>query len=380
MTPRSLIRSALRLLGPRRPPLHERSAHSLYSPGPGEDPSPLYAGLRREGPVHLMREGFWLVLGYDEVAYALRHPELFSSVHTPPRFDPILNESDPPHHTALRRRVAPCFAAARTEGLERTARACARELLEGAGGRLEMVGAFAVPLTETVAGAFLGLAPHDTAALRARLDGHRDARYGAGYTVLEEWLRSHAAQGAGAPCAPGSDEEAVGLLKLFWVAATSTTARLIPLAMLRLLRDPGLRSRLLHDRALIPAFVEEAARLHPPEQLLWRVARPGAELGGRAIPAGAGVRLCVGAANRDPAHFADPDTLSLERSPNPHLTFGLGPHFCPGARLARMQLRVAVETVLELWPGFALACAGDDPRMVHPVDHHGLVSLPVVRG
>ncbi|HEU0076787.1 MAG TPA: cytochrome P450, partial [Longimicrobiaceae bacterium] len=154
-------------------------------------------------------------------------------------------------------------------------------------------------------------------------------------------------------------------LKLFWIAGTTTTTRLVAAAALHLLRDPELRARVQADPALVPALVEEAARLDPPEMLLWRIAGPGAELAGVAIPPGAEVRLGGAAANRDPARFPDPDRLRLERAPNPHLTFGSGPHVCPGSRLARLQVRVALEALLAAWPRFRearpLAALSDAP-------------------
>ncbi|HEX8452448.1 MAG TPA: cytochrome P450 [Longimicrobium sp.] len=336
-------------------------AVDLTDPALLHDPFPRYAALREKGPVHFLpRQKLWLVLGYDEVASAFKDPEHFSSVHQPVRFDPVLNEADPPAHTAVRRSTAPFFSASATAGLEERARGFAAGLVDELSDRdeVELVRDFAAPLVERMAGALLGLDASACEALRARL-----GRYGAGeqeeqFRELDAWAREQAAAPPAASVAAGlhgaafAPEAAAGLLKLFWVAGTTTTGRLVSSCALYLLRDPALRAELSADPSLIAAMVDEVARLEPPEVLVWRVARPGAELAGTAIPAGAEVRLCVGAANRDPRRFPDPNRLSLRRAPNPHLTFGAGPHFCPGSRLARLQVRAAVEAILTRAPHF----------------------------
>jgi cytochrome P450 len=260
----------------------------------------------------------------------------------------------------VRRSTAPFFSASATAGLEESARGFAAALLDELSGRdeVELVREFAAPLVERMAGALLGLGAAECESLRERL-----GRYGPGeqeeqFRELDAWSREQAAARPAGSVAAGlhgaafPPEAAAGLLKLFWVAGTTTTGRLVSSCALYLLRDPGLKAEVSADPSLVAALVDEVARLEPPEVLVWRIARPGAALAGTAIPAGAEVRLCVGAANRDPARFADPDRVSLRRSPNPHLTFGAGPHFCPGSRLARLQVRAAVEAILARAPHF----------------------------
>ncbi|MBV9774687.1 MAG: cytochrome P450 [Gemmatimonadetes bacterium] len=355
------------LARPGAPPPHAEVVDLLH-PGVIHDPYPYYAALRERGPVHFLPEReLWLVVGYEEVSRAFKDPTHFSSVRPQVRFDPILNEADPPDQTRVRRAIAPYFTAAAVEALEGHARACAAELLAANAGRAEvdMVGDFATPYVERVVGGFLGLTREECEALRARLARHPEEAQEARFQDLHEWAQEQVARAAEAPphsmagrlfrAGDGTahtPEEATGLLKLFWVAGITTTVRLVAAAVLQLLRDPELRRAVQADPAWVPALVEEAARMDPPEFLIWRVARPGAEVAGVAIPPGAEVRLCVGAANRDPARFPDPDRLVLERAPNPHLTFGSGPHVCPGARLARLQVRVALEELLAAWPGF----------------------------
>lgn len=375
------------------PPVTEDAGPDLLAPEAVRNPYPLYAALRERGPVHFLpRYGFWLVVGYDEAEHALKHPALFSSVRTPVRFDPILNEADPPAHTRARRSVAPIFSPAAVQAMEDLTRAAARELLAGVD-ELDLVNGFGVPLTERVAGAFLGLAAAESAELARLLDPHRHTEDGRYFTVLEEWFRDYAATLPGrATPVPGhallrhadgsvlDPAEIAGMIRMVWVAGTTTTGRLIPAAALQLLLHPELRARVADDAELLPAFVEEAARLNAPEQLLWRIARPGAEIGGTAIPEGAEVRVSIGAANRDPARFHEPDAVRLDREPARHLTFGAGPHFCPGTRLARLQVRVALETLLAEWPRFAAAKPLDTLEYVPAIDHRALRELVVTSG
>jgi cytochrome P450 len=368
-TLRLAARVRRRLAGRPAAPHPRQEVRDLLHPEVMQDPYPYYAALRERGPVHFLPErGLWLVVGYDEVAQAFKSPAQFSSARPQVRFDPIMNEADPPQQTRVRRAVAPYFTAAAAEALEAPARAFAAELLAESAGRaeVEIVREYATPLVERVVGSFLGLTRDECESLRARLGRFGDEEQEASFLELHAWASEQvAAAAAGPPShsmagrlfraqdgAAHTPEEAAGLLKLFWIAGTTTTTRLVAAAVLHLLRDPGLRARVQADPALVPALVEEAARLDPPEMLLWRLAGPDAELAGAAIPAGAEVRLSVAAANRDPARFPDPDRLRLDRSPNPHLAFGSGPHVCPGSRLARLQVRVALEALLAAWPRF----------------------------
>lgn len=381
---------ARRARGRLYPPPAADEGLDLAAPGVVRDPYPHYAALRRAGPVHFLpRHGFWIVVGYDEVSRALRTPEQFPSARKPPRFDPVLNEADPPAHTRVRRTVAPAFTPAAVSALEGHVRACAAALLDEAGPGMDLVEEFAVPLTERVAGALLALPPAECEALRARLHPHRNAQDGRMFDEVDDWARTHAADPGPSLAArlfqadanpPLSAGEVAGLVKLLWFAAITTTGRLIPAAALRLLLHPEARERVAADRALVPALVDEAARMDPPEQILWRLAGPDAELGGVRIPPGAEVRLCVGAANRDPARFPDPDRFILGRDPSPHLTFGAGPHFCPGMRLARLQATVAIETLLERWPHFQATEPLDRVEYVHSTDYRALTALRVVPG
>lgn len=331
------------------------------------NPYPHYAAMLRARSVHFMtRHGFWMVLGYDDVVYALKHPGMFSSVRPSVRFDPFLNEADPPAHTRVRRALTPHFSPRFAQALEAHARTRATELLGRADGAAEfdIVDDFADPLMESAMGRLLGFSEDETGELMRLLAPHKRRMDGEVYRVLEEWLKVQVARRRERPDENPCDEslsgdsalapeEAVGVLKLLWVAGTTTTSRLISASVMLLLKHPAVEAKLREDASLVPAFIEEAVRLEASEQMVWRFTRECVELSGVSIPAGEEVRLCVAAANRDPKYFEEPDELSLYRSPNNHLSFAAGPHYCLGAAQGRVVARAAIESLLAAWPRFS---------------------------
>lgn len=340
---------------------------NLLRPDVLRDPYPHYAALARSGSAHfLTRHGFWLVLGYDDVAQALKNPRVFSSVRPVEAFDPVLIDADPPEHTRARRSLAPHFSAHPASALEGFTRECAERLLAAGDkdGGFDVVNDYAVPLSELVTGRFLGLPHEETAALGRELRARKNQLSDLS-PLLTEWSRKYL---EGLRESPREDacsrllrgegdralapEEVASLLKLLWAAGTLTPAISVALSVLLLLRHPDARRELQSDMSLLPAFVEESLRLESPGPVISRVAREEVTVSGALIPAGATVNLCIGAANRDPAHFAEPDRLSLRRSPNKHLSMGAGPHHCIGAALGRMEVRVALEVLLTRWPKF----------------------------
>jgi hypothetical protein len=169
--------------------------------------------------------------------------------------------------------------------------------------------------------------------------------------------------------------ELVGTAMLLLIAGHETTTNLIGNGLLALLRNPGEYERLRRDRALVPSAVEELLRYDSPVQVTARRPREAIELGGRRIPAGEEIDLLLGAANRDPAEFADPDRLDLARPENRHLAFGHGPHFCLGAPLARLEARIVFERVAGTLPRLVLAT--DTLERRHGFVMRGICALPV---
>jgi cytochrome P450 len=265
--------------------------------------------------------------------------------------------------------MTPYFSAQAIHELEAFTQSCAEGLL--AKGQqseaLDLVSGLAVPLTESVVSRFLGLCDEESQQLADRL---RPQKYRLDITsqILGEWAHNYVVR---AQKSSGNDlcarllqsgdgesltaDEIVSIMKLLWIAGTTTTSMLISTSVLLLLQHPGVRTELQQNLDLVPLFVEEALRYDAPEQMAWRVAREDVEIAGRRIPAESEVRFSLGAANRDPAHFAEPDRLLLHRTPNDHLSFAAGPHYCLGAPLARLEARIAIETLLREWPEFRAA-------------------------
>lgn len=307
----------------------------------------------------LPRQGCWFVVGYEEVHAALARPQSFSNrVDEWMTVDRVLLGADPPAHTAARRVLGQHFTSQALEAEGRFAEATAERLLRPMieGAPCDVMREFAAPLVEEVAAHFIGFDDNMLAAVRALQTRVKDLGEWLGgidalieeaadrLPIYEQLLRG----GEGRLGA----EEARSLIRLLWVAGTTTTRRVVASSVLLLLRNPSVRLRVESDASLLPAFVEESIRLHPPEHTLSRRTTEEVELGDVKIPAGANVKLCVAAANRDPARFEEPSSLVLGRTPNPQLSFGGGVHRCLGASLARVETVAALGTLLRVAPRF----------------------------
>jgi cytochrome P450 len=160
-----------------------------------------------------------------------------------------------------------------------------------------------------------------------------------------------------------SDEELIANCALLLFAGHETTVNLIGNGLLALLRHPRELRRLREERALLPTAVEELLRYDSPAQMTFRFAMQPMELAGRSLQTGEPVGIVIGAANRDPSEFPDPQALNLGRSPNRHLSFGNARHACLGATLARLEGQIAFETWLDLCPHARLT---DEPQQWLP--------------
>jgi cytochrome P450 len=339
----------------------------LASPEVVRDPFPYLEALQRDGPVHrLPRHEAWLVVGDREVREALGHPEQFSSV-VMAALDPGVIGADPPAHTGARLALSSRFAPAVLADLGALSAEAADASLASLAGvaELDVVGDFAAPLGERIAGRLLGLDEERAARVRASVG---DAERGTPELVplvaraLAEVLPD-----------PSS------LDRLVWIAATTTTKRVITAAVMLLLDDPALRSRITADPTLLPALIEETGRLHPPELLVPRLTTVEVTLGGARIPRGAFVQLSIGAANRDPARFPEPERVDLARR-TAHLAFGDGPHRCAGRRLARIEARAALAALLERMPDFYAPQPACTRRWIPSAGTHGVEQLVIAPG
>lgn len=360
-----------------------------------EDPYPFYAALRREAPVHQdPRAGTYWVSRHEDLRRVVMNPEayssnlidaLFASEESGPQVVPlgsqglkpvdVLATLDAPGHTRQRKLVNPAFAPRRVAALEPVLRKLADELLGPLTqrGRVDWMEGFARPFTLTLITDLLGLPRADLPRLRRWSDdgssilsgvntAEDQARYG---RSLMEWNRYLAERFEDAKRDPQEDvlgtlvaaasasdgalktEEVVAVLVQLVSAGNESTASLIGSATRLLLQEPGLETRLRRNPALIPRFIEETLRLESPFQAHFRIVRSDTDLAGVKLPAGSQLMLLWASGNRDERVFRNPDTLDLERpNPSEQLALGMGVHHCIGAALARLEARVALETLL----------------------------------
>jgi cytochrome P450 len=364
------------------------------------DPHAVYSRLRQEGPVHQVEfpSGVcgWLVTGYDAAVETLSDARLgknhdlgndawrsLAAIMPEPQHSQLqvhLLHQDPPAHTAMRRPVvdalAPRKVARRRERMTQLAESLLDTLPDA--GTIDLVTAFAAPFSFAVLSEAIGLPPE----LQRRFDrdwckvvqpvGPRSPQRGrylrrlrdlqAYISDVVEEKRRHpaddllgrlvAAHGRGEL----GDNELASMVFQLLVAGQEPVTNMICMAVLTLLHHPE-ELQQLRDGVLDPdTAVEELLRYDGSFELTtWRFFREPTQLRGVTIPAGDSVIVSLAAANRDPARFAEPDTLDLARSPNPHLAFGHGVHFCPGAALARAEVQVAVGTLLRRLPHLRLA-------------------------
>ncbi|MER7866548.1 cytochrome P450 [Streptomyces cellulosae] len=392
-------------------------AHSTDGPAPLEwAPAPFpferLAALRAEGPVHRVhvpRSGdAWLVVTREAVRTALTDPRLRNDIRHSAGWESDgghavgrnMLQSDPPHHTRLRRTVAGHFTPGRTAALRPRIEAVARDLLDGMpqAGPADLVGAYALPLPVTVICDLLGVPAGDrddfhawsnelvtptdaetAASSAAALTGYltdliaRKARTPDG-TLLADLAAPDAAD-APAP------EELLGMAFLLLVAGHETTVNLISATVLSLLTHPEQLALLRADPELTGAAVEESLRLDSPVHAgAFRFAAEPLELAGTRVAPGDAVLVSLAAASRDPLAFPDPDRFDLTRRPQGHLGFGHGVHHCLGAPLARTEAAVALRLLLERHPRLALDADPDSLTWRAGTLLRGLTALPVHLG
>ncbi|MFC0843324.1 cytochrome P450 [Streptomyces noboritoensis] len=387
-----------------------------------ENPYPLYEQMREDGPIHrvLFPSGVnaWLVTGY-EAAHATLNDERLgknhdrgndrwrarASIMPEPQHSQLqvhLLHQDPPRHTRMRRYVTDAFTPRRVDALRPRFQELADALVDALpeAGPADLVAGFAAHFPFQVLAETIGL----PAPLAARFDrdwgkvvqpvGPTDPgrpMYEARLHGLQSYIAevvAHKREDAGDDLLSRlvvardegelTQEELDSMIFQLLVAGQEPVTNQITTALIALLRHPDQLARLRDDPALLPRAVEELLRYDSAFELTtWRFLAEDDDLHGTAVPAGDSVIVSLCAANRDPRRFEDPDALVLDRSPNPHLAFGHGIHFCPGAALARAELQVALGTVLARLPGLRLAVADGDLEWIQAVLGRGTVRLPV---
>jgi cytochrome P450 len=379
------------------------------------DPYPTYHRLRAEDPVHLSPLGFWVLTRYEDVLTALRDPRFGKEAIAafvaarfgvvPPGTRLSMLDRDPPDHTRLRGLVSKAFTPRVVEILRPRVQRIVDSLLDPLqdAGSMDLIEDFAYPLPVIVICELLGVPVTDRERFKqcgvdiARgldavwlpPDSEVARRSVAARRALGDYFRELIAERR---ASPGPDllsgliaaeeagdrldeEELFATCILLLIAGHETTVNLIGNGTLALLRHPGELRRLREEPGLIGSAVEELLRYDGPVQRTARIPSEDVTIGGRTIPAGEMVMPFIGAADRDPAHFPDPDRLDLGRADNRHIAFGWGIHFCLGAPLARVEGQIAIDTLVRRLPKLALAT--EKPEYRQSLTLRGLTALPV---
>ncbi|MEI7872803.1 MAG: cytochrome P450 [Alphaproteobacteria bacterium] len=399
------------------PSLADRFFVEAMSPAFREDPYPFYERFRGPTPLLRVADTIWFALGLADVTAMLRHPNLSTDeshaateagrTEEDPNRARSLLFMDPPDHTRLRGLVARAFTPRRIDDLRAATAAIATELVDAMAaqqGPIDLVQSFAYPLPVRVICALLGVPPEDEAIFTAWSRGIarsvdpsvlRTPAIDAGIAEARAGLRAYLGDLLAARRrTPGDDllsalaavdadgdritsREVVALAQLLLVAGHETTVNLIGNGMLALLRAPDQLALIRRSPELVGPAVDEFLRFDGPVQITQRVVIKDMEVVGCPVKAGDEIMLVLGAANRDPAAFAEPHRLDVTRDARRHVAFGGGIHHCLGAALARMEGQIAFATLLDRFPSVKLA---GTPTRRPTFTLRGLETLPVALG
>ena len=390
-------------------------AYNPLSDRMAQDPYPVYAALRARDPVHRSRLiNAWMFSRHADVDAILRDYRHFGNdprdgtlsprqrAMLPPADEFTMLFLDPPDNTRLRALVNKAFTPKTVNALEPHIRSILATLLDDIEdpGAFDLMQAVAQPLPVIVIAEMLGVPPEDRpqfkvwSAQRARLleptIGRREREAGAAASrAFDAYFRSIVEARRAEPrddilsaLVQAEDEgerlterETLNMLRLLLIAGNETTANLIGNGTLALLRNPEQLRRLRDDPGLIPAAVEELIRFDSPVQTDFRRVLADCEVNGFPVRKRDNIVVLLGAANRDPEMFENPDRLDVGRDQRSHLSFGRGIHHCLGAPLARLEGRIVLEMLLERFSEIGLLT--DRPRFHRTIVLRGLESLPL---
>jgi cytochrome P450 len=352
-----------------------------------DDPYPALAELRARSPVVWHEPtGQWLALSYEHANQVLRDRRLgrlWTDRQPADRFEPFnalhrnqMMENEPPVHTRLRSLVAKSFARGHVERLRPRVEQMTAELLDRVDpDGFDLIADYAEPLPVAIVAELLGV-PHDDRHLLRPWSQAIVAMYEYGRTpdaedaaieasaafadymrALADERRAHPRDDLVSHLAAEEEagdrltgEELVASAILLLNAGHEASVNGFGNGIVALLAHPDQLERLLADRSLVDSAVEELLRFDSPLQLFERTAQADVAVGAAPVAAGTRIAALLGAANRDPAAFDDPDRLDIGRRPNHHISFGAGLHHCLGAPLARMELQIALPTLLDRFP------------------------------
>ncbi|MET8976724.1 cytochrome P450 [Streptomyces sp. NPDC004539] len=392
-----------------------------------QDPYAVYAKLGAEGSAHRVRmppgvpmcagQPVWLITGYEAVRAALADTRLSTDISrldglfarnapdsgrragfSPAIASHMLN-SDPPDHTRLRKLVSKSFTGRAVEKLRPEIERITGGLVDALpdGEPVDFLDAFAFPLPIRVICLLLGVPVEEQENFKswskALVSGDSPEAAATATTEVVEYIGALTERKRRAPtddvlsalvAAHDADDEMtetelVSSAYLLFVAGFETTLNALGNGVLHLLRDPGQWEALRADRSLLPGAVEEFLRVESPlKHASFRCATRDLTVDGTQIPAGDFVLLAIASANRDARRFGDPHTLDVRRpADGGQLAFGHGIHHCLGAPLARLELRIAFDALLDAFPAMSLAADPGELRWRTSTIIRGLHSLPV---
>lgn len=383
------------------------------------NPYPTYRALRENEPVKRMPNGSWFLTRYDDLVAAYKSTKVFSSdkkkEFAPKYGASLLYEhhttslvfNDPPAHTRVRRLIMGALSPRAIAAMEPDLVALVERLLDGLAdkGKVDLIEDFASAIPIEVIGNLLDV-PHDEreplrdwslAILGALEPVVSPEAFARGNTAVKDFLLYLEGLVERRRAKPGNPQHDV-LTRLIQGeengerltekellhncifllnAGHETTTNLIGNGLVALLDHPAQKKRLIEDSSLIKTAVEEMLRFESSNQLGNRMTVEPVELGGVSLPAGTPVTLCIGAANRDPEQFSDPENLDVGRNPNRHLAFGTGAHQCAGMALARLEGAIAISRFLARFPDYAL---DGEPVRGGRVRFRGFLQVPCTVG
>jgi cytochrome P450 len=365
--------------------------------------------------------GFWTLTGYDDIVSTLRDKRIRkgqgiaaakkrvpeeakeSAESVFDTFSKTIVYSDPPSHTRMRGLVNKAFTPRMVTRMESHIHEIVERLLDTVQrqGRMDLIADLAYPLPFTVIMEMLGLPGEDRKRFKKWSDDftavlgmvrHRPEVFHAARGSIAEVTeyicgmrqrlvaepKDDLLSGLATAAEAGdrlSNEELVANSLMLLAAGHETTTKLISNGLLALMHHPDQMQKLRDEPALMATAIEELLRYDSPVQIVWRYADEDMEIGGKLVQGGQFLNLVIGAANRDPARFSEPDRVDITRVDNDHLAFGGGIHFCPGAALARLEGQIAIGAILRRMPNLRLET--ERLEWQESPTFRGVVSLPV---